>query len=88
MRTIWKYPIEITDRFVHDIPSGALFLTLASDPQLAMWFEVDTDRPTEMRQFAVFGTGHLMQEDVSLTYRGTVFVQSSLVFHVFEEAVK
>ena len=84
MRTIWKYPVEITDRFIWNIPSGAKFLTLDSNPQLAMWFEVDSDAPKEIRQFVVFGTGHQMQEDVNLTYLGTVFVLG-LVFHVYEK---
>ncbi len=84
MRTIWKYPIDVVDKFVHTMPRGARFLALASSPQLAMWFEVESNAPSEERQFAVYGTGHEIPEGV--VYLGTIFV-SVFVFHVYEVVI-
>lgn len=86
MKTIWKYPVQLTDRFAADLPQNARILTVDTqqgDPQ--MWFHVDTDEPVVRRHFAVVGTGHQMPVDCEYpTYMGSFqLANGNLVFHVF-----
>jgi hypothetical protein len=83
MRTIWKFPLKPAVQEI-TMPRGARVLTVQTqfgEPQL--WAEVDTDAPTEQREFAVVGTGHPMPEDPG-EYIGTFQIDDgSLVFHVY-----
>lgn len=86
MRTIYKYPFNIGDRFVVSMPAGAVVLSCqvqAGTP--CLWAMVETDRPPELRVFGVFGTGHPLPADLGpdSEFLGTL-VMGRLVWHVWE----
>ena len=88
MEAIWKQPLECADHQVVSLPVGAKVLCVqAQSEQPCLWFvtpEVDNPK-TELRTFAIHGTGHPCVT-VNGIYIGTFQLQGgSLVFHVFEE---
>jgi hypothetical protein len=83
MRTIWKYEIPKHD-FCVEIPIGAKFLHLATEPQRAMWWEIPaTEAPKTNRYFRVFITGEEIPQEDGMTYLGTMLI-GSFVFHVYD----
>lgn len=85
MRTIHKYVVGSTATV--SMPRGATVLTIQAQRDVpCIWAEVDTTQPLEDRRFIIFGTGHEMPADASLTYLGTFQLDGgALVFHVYEE---
>lgn len=84
MRTIWKFPVVISDGFAIRMPVGAEILSfdiLAGQPNI--WVLVDPDASVEPRFFRVVGTGHSLHAD-GLDYIGTV-LDDVFVWHLFEE---
>jgi hypothetical protein len=85
MKSIWKFPLEITDRQVVRVPRRAVILSVQTQNGVpCIWALVDTEEETEERTFFVYGTGH---ECFSEAFRfiGTFQVrQETLVFHLFE----
>lgn len=86
MRTVYKYSIQVTDEFTLALPQGAEIVHVAVQnyrPQL--WALVDTDRPLEIRRFAVRGTGHVV--DDALRHVGSfLLADDTFVGHLFEHA--
>jgi hypothetical protein len=72
MRTVWKYPVAISDKpTVHAIPHNDVIVHVALQEGLpTLWAIVESDQETEERTFVVTGTGHPVPEDAS--YIGTV----------------
>lgn len=86
MRTIWKYPLEIADRQVVRMPSGAQVLSAqVQHGQLCLWAIVDDDRDVADTQVHIAGTGHPLDAiNPSWRHVGTVqMLEGRLVFHVF-----
>lgn len=83
MRTIYKYPIKITDEQEIPMPADAEVLHVGLDPQgtPCLWAMVETDKPVEPVSVLVFGTGGPVAFE-SLRHVGS-FVQISCVWHVF-----
>ena len=85
MRTIWKFPLEVTDTQTIEIPRGYRFLHLGLfDGHICLWCEVITESPKVKRTFWIFGTGKVIPDHLHLAYKGTV-PTGSFVWHVFEE---
>lgn len=88
MKTIYKYPIMITNGQTLPIPVGANMLTVqVQNGNPFIWAMVDTDAPVEDVSIRVYGTGHLISESSNLEYIGTFqsMYGGNLVFHVFKE---
>lgn len=87
MKTIFKYPIEVTDRQIVRMPRGAQILSVQyQGKQLCIWAQVDDQEPLVDRVVLVCGTGHPMPEapvGVFLHHIGTV-QDGPYVWHVFE----
>lgn len=91
MKTIYKYITpEPGQRLRHEMPEGAEFLCVRNVPDgtynhsIMMWFEVDTDKPMWVREFAFIGTGHLLpREELAPRYLGTAFADP-FVWHLYE----
>ena len=85
MNTIYKYQLEpgLTEL---DLPQGAHVLTAqAQNGNICLWVRVDTDKPSEPRNFKIFGTGWGLPNDPRAIYVSTVQLEGeALVFHVFE----
>jgi len=83
MHTIYKYPIQITDRQIIELPNHSKIVHVGLDPEgnPCLWAEVDTDEYgfLELILFVV-GTGR--PTPPATTHLGS-FVQGSFVWHVY-----
>lgn len=87
MKTIWKYPLEITDEQVVEMPQGANILSVQSQgSQLCLWAIVFPNRASmRERTITIYGTGHAMRTDCEEKFLATVQQDGgALVWHVFE----
>jgi hypothetical protein len=87
MKTIWKYPFSVADRFTLSMPEGAQILHVDLQSGIpCLWALVIPERPPTEVGFRVFGTGHpfLGGLGANLVHVGT-FQQGPLVWHVFRE---
>lgn len=85
MRTIHKYPLYVGKNIECWLPAGARILTIGYQGQaLCLWAEIDDSAPFERRVFSVFGTGHLMPDNVPLAFIDTVF-EGPYVWHIYEQ---
>lgn len=88
MKTIYKYPIRITDIQRFPMPVGAKILTVqVQNGNPFVWAMVDTGVSTEEVSIRVHGTGHPICDSSNLEYLGTFqsMYGGNLVFHVFKE---
>lgn len=86
MKTIYKYPIEVTDEQTLTLPKDAQILAFqmqGSTP--CIWAMIDTkEKRTEQITVRVHGTGHPIADSERLTYLGTFQMHGGhLVFHAF-----
>ena len=86
MKTIWKYPIHITDEIRLEMPMGATVLDVQMQgSSLCLWALVDTHKPLETRRFRIFGTGNPFDLDDEWAWGFIATVQvSPFVWHIFE----
>jgi len=86
MKTIWKFPLQVTDEQYVEMP----MFTQVPDVQVqdgipCLWALVDPAYQKSPKKIITHGTGH----DVPVTtgnYIATYQLSSGLVFHVFEDA--
>lgn len=85
MKTIWKYPLLISDRVTLDMPMDAQVLTVQVQHDIAcLWVLCDSNQSLVTRHFKVIGTGHPIPANI-MEYVGTFQIEEgALVFHVFE----
>lgn len=90
MREIWKFPVafpsgESPSFHVH-MPKGTEILTVQAQKGIPqMWGMIDRGAPLEERKFAVYGTGHPIDEEKIKKYIGSFQLHNeSFIFHVFE----
>lgn len=63
MRTIWKYPLDLSDRTELMIPKGGEVLAAQiQELQPCLWILVDSDAEIEVRTFDSYGTGYPLPE--------------------------
>lgn len=88
MKTIYKYELLPAGSNAISIEMAEGAEILCAQSQFAgafLWALVDPVRPLVKRYFHVFGTGHRIDEALSLQYIGTFQLEGGvLVFHVFE----
>ena len=86
MKTIWKYPLDVADHQVLNIPAGAEILCVqVQNGQACLWALVNADAPPARRGIFIHGTGHEVNR-LAGKYIGTFqLMGGALVFHVFEE---
>lgn len=84
MKMIWKFRLKMVDRQGVMMPGGAKILCIQvqhGEPQL--WALVDPEAVGEVRTFAIYGTGHVI--DGAGEYLDTYQLHGGgLIFHVFE----
>jgi hypothetical protein len=86
-RTIWKFPLVVTDKQVVEMPRGAKILCVQMQGEKpCIWALVDPKTPRSIgRRFSIYGTGHPIQGGPG-KFIGTFQMNGgSLVFHLFEE---
>lgn len=85
MKTVWKYPLTVTESQIVLIPKGAAILTVQTQNDMPfLWAQVDTNAPPVPRYIAIIGTG--IQSDVGHGGYISTFqiLGGKLVFHAFE----
>jgi len=84
MKTIYKYPLKITNVQQIEIPQGFNVLHVGLDPQdqPCIWAAVDTTKETQMAQIVVLGTGHNANGIEWMNHLGS-FRQDCFMWHVF-----
>jgi hypothetical protein len=87
MKTIWKFPVDVTDEQTVSAPAGAKWLTAQFQGRsICLWAIVDDAEP-KVREYhvSIFGTGNPF-DCVFGQYLGTCQMQDdALTFHVFVE---
>jgi hypothetical protein len=86
MKTIWKFPLMMTDRQTVEIPLPAELLTVQLQGKVphenaCLWAEVDPEGEKVRIEIAMIGTGHPVPE--GMRYISTV-QYGALVFHFYE----
>lgn len=82
MKTICKYPILPPSTKIA-MPIGAMIVAIhEQEDGIFMWAEVEPYNALETRHFVVYATGENIEGDPE--YRGTIFMKSGFVFHVYE----
>lgn len=83
MKTIYKYPIEITDYQEIEIPEGSSILHVGLDPNgvPCIWAEVNTSLKRTSIGIWIFGTGNPVNSD-GKEHKGT-FIDGFCVWHVY-----
>jgi len=88
MKTIYKYPLFITDEQVVGLPEDAHVLSAQMQgDQLFIWALVDTDAKLGQRAVRIFGTGNPVNLDGNWQFAGTV-QERMFVWHIFIGAAK
>jgi len=91
MKTIYKYPIKITDNQDVRMPKGAKILCAQMQGETpCLWAEVDSTVGLEYRSIEIFGTGHPIHVDMGIErkYIGTVQTNGGqLIWHVYERSM-
>ena len=84
MRTVWKFPLVMTDRQTVQMPMGAEILTVQMQgEQCCLWALCEPENVMRPREILIHGTGHPVGDITR--YIGSVQIYSgALVFHVFE----
>ena len=86
MLTVYKYPLEIKDRQIIEMPSYADILSVGLDPsgKLCLWALVNTASYLWDEEIAIYGTGNPIDtnEDESLGFIGSVR-DGPFMWHVF-----
>lgn len=86
MKTIWKYPIHVTDEIRLEMPMGSTVLDIqVQNNSLCLWALIDTTIPLETRRFRIFGTGNPFDlgDEWSCEFIATVQMPP-FVWHIFE----
>lgn len=86
MKTIWKFPVDVSDRVALPMPRGAEILTIENQGgAVCIWALVDSEAILVTRKLAFRGTGHPADGLDSSQYVGSVLLNGgALVFHLFD----
>ena len=86
-KTIWKYPLNIEDDHILEIPSPAIPLCFqVQDGIPTLWCLVDPELKKVTKVFRLAGTGHQINNSLGeLVHIGSVqLLGGKLVYHLFE----
>jgi hypothetical protein len=86
MKTVWKFPLTITDKQTVEIPEHFTPLSVhVQEDEIFMWAEVFTTNPKVQATINMYGTGHELPEYPG-RFLGTVLTHGGkLVWHVYSE---
>jgi hypothetical protein len=84
-RTIWKFPLSVTDHQVIEMPSDAICLSVAVQAGVVcLWVEVDPATEPKKRLIRIYGTGHPMSEFPGRYLNSFMLMGGDLVFHAYD----
>ena len=87
MRTIWKFPLEIKDEQIIQMPKGSQCLSVPQFQRdvLCIWALVDPENELKDVKFHICGTGNPIPKNLDQwSFCGTVQA-GAFVWHVFIE---
>lgn len=85
-KTIYKYPLKITDTQYITVPFGGYPISVATQHgEPVVWFMVNTtNSATERYRFVMIGTGNPAGHAEGMDFLGTVLMANdALVWHLF-----
>jgi hypothetical protein len=82
---IYKYEIEIKDRFYIILPERSKILSIQLQNNIPMLWAAVTEHSTISYNFSVYGTGHEIDNSLYHKYISTLQI-GSLVWHIFQIA--
>ena len=85
MKTIYKYPLNIVDKQVINLPISAEFLHAGLDPvgKPCLWFIVENTNATMDYIIRIIGTGNPLDKDIEwFDHLGSVTMPPD-VWHIF-----
>lgn len=86
MRTLWKFPVAVTDVVRLTMPAGAAFRHAAPSStypdEVETWWEVDDQAAPENIVLRIHGTGHAIEGH---DYLATALMPGGLVWHLYRE---
>lgn len=90
MRTIWKFPLQMIDEQVIELPANSRVLSAGLDPAglLCVWAQVDSEQPKSRAAIFIQGTGQPLIDGIDYwphennKFIGSV-LQGQFVWHVF-----
>ena len=87
-KTIWKFPLEITDEQEVEIPTPFRLLTIQlQNDKPCLWAIVEPEGPKEKVRILCIGTGHPIDEELGY-HLGTIqLYNGQLIFHFFRGVV-
>lgn len=85
MKTIWKFPLQVTTHQQIQVPRERSFLAARmQNGAPCLWFIVDPESPKVPLYIEIFGTGHAVP-DGTRQFLGTVMSHmDTFVWHIFE----
>ena len=88
MKRIYKYPVEITDHQILELPIGSTILSVKEQEpnKFYIWALVDPNEPVRgIYEFIIYGTGHPapLADARVVKYLDTVVATNGLVWHFF-----
>jgi hypothetical protein len=84
MRTVWKFPLVMTDYQSINMPHGAEILTVEMQgDQPCLWALCEPENALRPRSIWIHGTGHRVG-DIARYIGSVQMMGGALVFHVFE----
>lgn len=86
MKTIFKYPVQMSEDFTIHAPRGAQFFAVqVQGNEVQMWARVDPEQQEVLYRFGVHGTGHYLNDFTNnAPHIGTFQLSGGqLVFHLF-----
>ncbi len=87
MKTIWKFPLQLVDEQILNMPDTAHILTVQVQRDIpCLWAIVDpSDVSRRPRRVAIVGTGNPVPDWAHLGNYVSTFqlIAGSLIFHVF-----
>lgn len=88
MKTIWKFPLEVTDRQIVTMPEGARILDVqVQNDTPCLWAVVNERAEPQRRVIVIYGIGGPVP-DTEGTYIGTFQMYGgAAVFHAFERTL-
>lgn len=86
MKTIWKYPLEFTDKQIVQLPWGARILDVQEQDGLCLWAMIDPKEERKIkRHIFIIGTGWNPMCLDHMKHISTLQQKNTpLVFHIFE----
>ena len=84
-KTIYRVNVRLHSATYHEMPEDAKIIHVGEQGgEVYLWYEFDIYAPLVTRRFGVLPTGCAEVDKDTYVHRGTVIMQSGLVWHVYE----